>query len=437
MAGPAPASGVGRLIGLLRRSLPEGALVIGGALVAQGVSLYAFLAIASRALGPTLYSPLSALWALVFVSAPGLFLPLEQETGRALAARRVRGVGGGPVIARAGAIGGGLVAALVVVAVAGHGPITDRLFDGDGMLLVGLGVAIACYSAYYLFRGSLAGNGRFSAYAMLLAVESAVRVAVTVGLAVAGVKTAWVFSLGIGLPCLVAVVPMLLRERGLATPGPAAAWTELSSALTQLLAGSLLAQTLSNIGPLAVKVIATDDSGAAGRFLDNLIVARVPLFFFQAVQAALLPKLAAQAAAGLLDEFASGLRRLLVLLGGVVVVSALGMAAVGPIVVRILFGSGYQLDRVDLVLLACGSEGQMICLSLAQGCIALGAYGRMVAGWFCGIAAVAVLLAVVPGVVRRADIAFAGGVAVAAAALGVALLTRLAALRRERVRPAA
>ncbi|HET9051022.1 MAG TPA: hypothetical protein VFO60_04920 [Candidatus Dormibacteraeota bacterium] len=433
MAGTGPASGgVARLVGLLRGSLPEGALVIGGALVAQGISLYAYLAIVSRALGPALYSPLSALWALVFVAAPGLFLPLEQETGRALAARRVRGVGGGPVVVRAGTVGAGLVGALIVVAVAGNGPITDRLFDGDGLLLVGLVVAIVCYSSYYLLRGSLAGNGRFGGYATLLGIESSVRVVVTLALAVAGVKTAWIFSLGIGLPCAVAAGVMVVRERGLAPPGPAAAWTEISSALTQLLAGSLLAQTLSNIGPLAVKVIATDDSGAAGRFLDNLIVARVPLFFFQAVQAALLPKLAAQAAAGLIDEFAAGLRRLLFLLGGVLVVAALGMAAVGPIVVRVLFGSGYQLDRADLVLLACGSEGMMICLSLAQGCIALGAYGRMVAGWACGIGAVAVLLAVLPGVVRRADVAFAGGVAVASTALGVALLSRLAALRRER-----
>lgn len=418
---------VASAVGALRRSLPDGALVIGAALVAQGISAYAYLAIASRALGPTAYSPLSALWALVFVAAPGLFLPLEQESGRAIAARRVRGVGARPVILRAGAIGGGLVLALIVIALAAHQPVTDRLFDGDGRLLLGLVVAIVCYSSYFLFRGTLAGNGRFSGYATLLAIESGVRVAFTLALALAGVRSAWVFSLAIGVPCVIALVPMLLREHGLARPGPPATWTEISSALTQLLAGSLFAQVLSNISPLAVKVIATD-SGAGGRFLDNLIVARVPLFFFQAVQASLLPKLAAQAAAHHYEEFAAGLRRLLVLLAGVVGISVLGMLAVGPYIVKALFGSGYDLTRVDLALLAAGSEGMMLCFSLAQGCIALRAYGRMVAGWAAGIATVAVLLAVLPGVERRAEVSFVFGVAAASVALGAALVSQLRSL---------
>jgi len=40
------------------------------------------------------------------VLAPGVFLPLEQEVGRAVSARLARGVGGGPVITRAGWLGG-------------------------------------------------------------------------------------------------------------------------------------------------------------------------------------------------------------------------------------------------------------------------------------------------------------------------------------------
>jgi len=416
---------VGRTTLLLQRSLPEGALVIGAALVAQGISAYAYLAIASRALGPTAYSPLSALWALIFVAAPGLFLPLEQETGRALASRRVHGLGGRPVVLRAAGVGGALVVLLVVIAAAAQHPVTDRLFDGDGLLLVGLVVAIVCYAAYYLLRGTLAGNGRFGGYAVVLIVESVLRVGMVVALAVLAVHSAWVFSLGIGLPCAAAVALALTRERGLAAPGPPAAWSDLSSGLGLLLAASLLAQVLSNIGVLAVKVIGTSDTAAAGRFLDNLIVARVPLFFFQAVQASLLPKLAAQAAAGHLHEFAAGLRRLLILLVAVVAVSVLGMLAVGPIIVRALFGAAYASGRVDLALLAAGSEGMMLCYALAQGCIALRAYGRMVWGWAAGVATVGVLLAVLPGVVRRAEIAFVAGVAVAVVVLGAVLAQRV------------
>jgi O-antigen/teichoic acid export membrane protein len=42
-----------------------------------------------------------------------------------------------------------------------------------------------------------------------------------------------------------------------------------------------------------------------------VLLARVPLFLFQAVQAALLPRLARLAAEGEIDEFRAGFRRLM------------------------------------------------------------------------------------------------------------------------------
>ena len=47
-----------------------------------------------------------------------------------------------------------------------------------------------------------------------------------------------------------------------------------------------------NASPLAVQLLANDQQiDESGKFLNALLVARVPLFFFQAVQAALLPRL--------------------------------------------------------------------------------------------------------------------------------------------------
>ena len=53
-----------------------------------GICTYAFLTLAGRVLGPTDFTPVSALWALVVVVGPGLFLPLQQELGRHLAPQR-------------------------------------------------------------------------------------------------------------------------------------------------------------------------------------------------------------------------------------------------------------------------------------------------------------------------------------------------------------
>jgi O-antigen/teichoic acid export membrane protein len=410
---------------LARMPLPPGAVAVGIGLAFQGITSYGYLVIASRALGPERYSPLSALWALIFVAAPGLFLPLEQEVGRALSARRAIGVGGRPVLRRAGAVGALIALGVLIVALAAYGPLTDRLFDGQTLLLVGFTASVIAYVTYFLGRGALAGNGRFRAYASVLVVEGLLRVAVCAALAIVGVRSAGAYGLVIGLPCVFAIGAVLTRERGLAAPGPPAAWSEISSALALLLVGSVLAQALINVGPLAVKVLATDDAGAAGRFLDGLIIARIPLFFFQAIQAALLPRLAAQAAAGHFMQFRHGMLRLLAFLMLIAAAATVTMFAVGPPVVRVLFGAGFDLGRVDLAILAAGSGLMMSALALAQGCIALRGYGRTALGWTVGMLMVGVVLAVSHGVILRAELAFLFGVVTATGALGVGLAHRL------------
>ena len=63
---------------------------------------------------------------------------------------------------------------------------------------------------------------------------------------------------------------------------------------------------LINGGVIAVELLATPaQEAAAGIFLSGLLIARVPLFLFQAVLAGLLPKLSHLAGLDLFDEFAS------------------------------------------------------------------------------------------------------------------------------------
>ena len=85
--------------------LPDGTFAVGVGLLVAGVTTYLFQILAFRGLSKPDYGALNALWVFVFVLAPGIFLPVEQEVGRALAARRAHGIGGAPVIRRAGVIG--------------------------------------------------------------------------------------------------------------------------------------------------------------------------------------------------------------------------------------------------------------------------------------------------------------------------------------------
>ncbi len=410
--------------------LPPGALVIGIALAFQGLTTYAFLVIANHALAPKPYSAFSALWALTFVAAPGLFLPLEQEVGRAASARRVAGLGAGPVVRQALLLGAGLALGVIVLASAAEGPLVGTLFNGQGLLLAGFLVAMAVYALYYLSRGTLAGSARFGGYAAVLTIEGVVRIAAALVLLKAGVTNDGAYGLAISLPCLIGLAAVLPRQRGIAAPGPPARWSEMSAALGWLLAGALLAQALTNVAPLAVKALfSSGDPSAAGRVLNGLIVARIPLFFFQAIQASLMPKLSADATAGRLDDFRALLRRVLLLVALAVLVSVAGMALLGPPILQILFHTSRPLARGDLALLALGSEGMMAAFALAYACIALRGYRGATAGWVAGTVALVLALAVLPGSLVRVEIAFCVGVAVACAVMGVGLRMRLRSQR--------
>ena len=72
----------------LRRSRLVASSILFGALTGILAALLVPLVLSARALGHEAYAPLSVLWALVFLVGPGFFLPIEQEIGRALAARR-------------------------------------------------------------------------------------------------------------------------------------------------------------------------------------------------------------------------------------------------------------------------------------------------------------------------------------------------------------
>ncbi|HEV2766351.1 MAG TPA: hypothetical protein VGV63_01430 [Acidimicrobiales bacterium] len=406
--------------------LPPGTLAVGVGLLITGASAYGFLAVAARAIDTIEYARLSVLWALALLVGPGFFLPLEQEAARAVASRRARGLGGGPALRRAAMLGAGFVALLVVTAMIFNGPLLDRLLDGDVALFAGFLLSLGGYFALHLTRGALSGNGRFKAYSTSLAGEGLLRLGACLALAVAGVSGAGAYGLVLGLAPFGAVALALRGQRELARPGPEAAWTELSSVLGWLLAGSVLAQVLVNAGPVAVKLLATEaETAEAGRFLAALIVARVPLFLFAAVQAALLPALAATVANGRLDDFRRGLWRLLAVVAGAGAVGTVGAFAIGPSVVTLFFGAELALGRVDLVLLAAASAAYMVAMALSQALIALSCPARMAMAWLAGTIAFAVVTALGNDLLLRTELGVVAGSAVAAACMGVFLAASL------------
>src|SRR6188472_1712741 len=102
-----------------RTPLPEGTVPIGVALLISGVATYAFFKIGTWAVGGAdAFNPISSLWFATFALAPGFFLPLEQEIGRALSHRRAMGEGGRPVVHRIARLSGVLIVTVVLIILA-------------------------------------------------------------------------------------------------------------------------------------------------------------------------------------------------------------------------------------------------------------------------------------------------------------------------------
>lgn len=371
-----------------RNPLPEGTLAVGAGLIISGLAAYGFLSIASHALEKSVFAPLSLLWTVTFVLAPGFFLPIEQEVGRALAHRRAVGQGGLPVVRRAAVLAGSLLVIVSVAVLAVSPLIVDKLFKGRWSLLVALLIAFAGYAAGHFARGTLSGTGQFGPYGVYMGAEGLLRLTGCAALAIAGVSFVGPYGLAVALPPIVALAFALRGQRGLLKPGPEASWAEITPNLGWLLAGSVLGQTLVNAGPLTVGLLSdgsAHDDELVADFFKGVLLARVPLFLFQAVQAALLPTLARLAAHGELTEFRKGFRKLMIV---VIAIGALGTICaftIGPAVVKLAFNA--DLGHRTLGLVALASAVYMVALAIAQAVIALHGHAKVAVGWLIGVIA--------------------------------------------------
>src|SRR5262245_3284368 len=410
-----------------RNPLPTGTFAVGAGLLVAGLSAYGFLAVAHQPLTKAVYLRLSATWSLVFLIGPVLFLPLEQEISRALAERRTQGLGGAPVVRRAATLGVGLALAVLVLLIATARWSVDELFDHQLLLLVGLTLGVAGALAGHVTRGCMSGTGHFKGYGTYIGADGLIRLLGCILCAVIGVTTAGWYGIALGVAGLLAVPVALRVERPSLRPGPEAALREISTALGYLLIASLLAFGLMNIGPVIVKLLASDtQADAAGRFITGVVVARIPLFLFQAIQAALLPKLSALATAGRLGDFRAGLRRIMVVVAALAVAGTVVGAVLGPTIVEIMFPNS-DLDSRTMGLLAAGSGLYMLALACAQAVIALGGHRDQVIGWGMGIVALAVTTWVASDdLFLRVELGLLVGSLVAFLTMGVLLLRRLA-----------
>ncbi|NDH94486.1 MAG: hypothetical protein EBZ13_08150, partial [Planctomycetia bacterium] len=218
--------------------------------------------------------------------------------------------------------------ALVALALAARSA-TNNLFESNSAVTLALLFMLLTYAPMHIARGLSSGQGKFSNYALIIGLDGTIRVGVCAALWLSGVDSTGIYAVAVGLSPIVGVIIVAVRGDLRLTDGPPASWSEITPNLGWLLLASLFAAALVNAGPITVDILGSDEPAAVvTRFGNAVIFARVPLFLFQAVQAALLPKLARLAAQRDMVEFRTGLRRLILLVVGVGVVGTIGAFAI-------------------------------------------------------------------------------------------------------------
>lgn len=436
-----------------RLPVPEGTIPVGIALLIAGVATYAFFRVGTLAVGGSdEFAPIVSLWFATFALAPGFFLPLEQELGRALAHRRAIGDGTQPVVQKIVRLGIGLVAIIVVAILAASPLIATGYFDGDGWMVVALICTFVAYAPAHLARGVCSGSGRFREYAIIMGSDGVVRILLCVALAIIGVKAAGAYGLAVAISPLFAVAYVWRRgalkpigrkpvaesapegyvafdddgSHETFDPGSEASWSEVTPNLGWLLLGSVFAATLLNAGPITMTLLAEDnEKDFVTTFSYGVLLARVPLFLFQAVQAALLPGLSRLAARGELVEFRAGMKRLAYVVLAVGIVGTLGAFLLGPFAIELVYDA--ELGGRTLAVLALASGVYMMALALGQAVIALKGHALVALGWGIGVITfVLVTWLASDDLFRRIELGLFFSSVTSMIAFGIALRSRLA-----------
>jgi O-antigen/teichoic acid export membrane protein len=412
------------------RSATDGAWLLSATTVLAGVLTYAFLVLAARTLGPHAYGRIAALWGAIFIGAVVLFRPLEQTASRTISDRVARGREVRTVLRALVLVGIGTVGLTVAVGALAWGPITDRVFAGNGTLTALLLAGTVAYGVSYIVRGVVGGLRWFEGYGLVLAADSVGRLLVAAPLlVVASESLAGAAMVAAGLAG--AVVPLAFGRRRLRAavrvregePFRARSACAFAAPAVAIAAAD---QLLVNGAPLMVIVAGgAHASRAAGVVFAATMLVRAPVYVFQGIAASILPNLTTLVAGGDRRRFRHAVVRSSLGLLGVGAAMVLMAASGGPSAMHILYGDGFAAGRVDLSLLAAGAACYLVAGTASQGLLAI-ARGTTAAGiWIAGGAAFIGLFAGLAGSdLRRASLAFALAMGAAAAALAAELLRR-------------
>ena len=369
----------------MRSALPSGSFTIGSGLLVGGVSIYVFFRLGQEALGQDGFKPIVSLWFVMFALVPGFFLPLEQEVSRSVAHRRALGDGVRPVVHKVAPVAAAITLLLVVAVALARTRLTNDLFEGSAVVTLALVIALVGYAPFHIARGICSGLGHFRIYSLMIALDGLLRVIACAVFLLAGLDRVGPYALMVAVVPLVIAVGAFASGRLRTSPGTPASWGELAPNLGWLLLGTLCSGALINAGPLTVDLLGEGTAPeVVTRFGNAVLLARIPLFLFQAVNAAMLPRLTQLVTLRDATEFRAVLRRLFTLVGGVGVIGVVGAFIAGPWVLDLVYDGG--IDRRTITLLAFASAVYMLAQACAQSVLSMSGHVFVAVGWVTSFA---------------------------------------------------
>jgi len=387
-----------------------GAKLLSVGIASTGLVTFAYFSVASYALDGPQYARVTLLWAVLFIVVSVLYRPVEQLLSRTIADRRARGLESGHPVRGPLLIQAGFALAFLVAALLAREPL-EEVLGGPPLFWIFV-AAVEFYSASYFARGYLAGHQRFALYGGLVFLEANARLlfalAVLVGLASG--QTAVALGMAAAPLLSLVVVPLAFsgRRAGGGEKVQAAARSGGGFAVAVFLV-QLSEQTLLNAAVLLAEVT-SEDAAVAGFVFSALLIARAPLQLFQAIQGSLLPHLAGLEATAGADEFSRAIRITVLAIVAFAGAVALGLLAVGPFAMDVLFEDEKTFGRFGLVLVAVGMGAHLVAGTLNQAALARDRAGLAAAAWLLSAAAFVgwMLLEVVDDPLLRAETGYAG-----------------------------
>ncbi|UTI63123.1 hypothetical protein NBH00_17370 [Paraconexibacter antarcticus] len=408
-----------------QKSFASGARILSIGIASTGLFTFAYFSVASHVLSDNALGGVNLLWTILFITISVIYRPVEQLLSRSIATRRAQGHEAGHPLRDAARIQAAFAATFVVVAFLFKGTLIDA-FDGRDALFWVLVVAALAYAASYFARGYFAGHQWFALYGGLVFFEAVARFCFPVAVAVGIASGQTAVALGIAAAPLASllVIPIAIRRYGTGapdgTPGTpvdraAGAAREGATFAGAVAVVQLAEQTLLNAGPLFAPKGAMF-AVVFGAFL----ITRSPLQLFQSIQTSLLPHLAGLEATEGTAAFDKAIRTTILAIAAFAGAVALGLLAIGPFAMDILYPTDGTYGRVGLAVIGVAMGLHLSAGTLNQAALARGQAAHAAIAW--GASAVVFVAWMAAGVVDDALVRAEVGYAAATGLLCVALL---------------